>query len=58
MDNVQDSSLKVSKFKPKSRYIIHFRRQTFGKNMKLFIHPAMGKIVSLLFFYKDSFGIK
>ena len=30
----------------------------FRKRMKLLILPAMGKIVSLLFFYKGGFGIE
>ena len=37
---------------------IHFWTNTFGKDMNPLILPAMGSIVSLLFFYKDIFGIK
>ena len=37
---------------------VHFRNNTLEKGMNLFINPAKGWIVSLLDFYKDSFGIK
>ena len=36
-----------------------FRTNTLGKDMNPSIHPpAIGQIVSLLFFYMDGFGIK
>ena len=37
---------------------VHFPINTFQKGMIPFIPPAMGQIVSPLFFYKGDFGIK
>ena len=47
-DSSDDSSL----------FYIHFQTNTLRKGMNPLIPPAMGEIVSLLFFYKDVFGIK
>ena len=54
MAKVLDCGHKVSKFKFYLCYYIHFWISTLGKS----IPPAMGEIISLLFFYKDGFGIK
>ena len=56
MAKVLDYVLYVSKFKLQSRY--YFQTNNFGKGMNPYIPTAMGLIVSLLFFYKDGFGIK
>ena len=53
-----DCSLDVTEFELKSRYYVQFWTITLGKGMDPFMLPAMGKIVSLRFFYKDGFGIK
>ena len=37
MVNVQDCSLEVSEFKPKSYYYVHFRTNKFGKSIMLAI---------------------
>ena len=58
MANVLDCDILVSEFELQSRYYVYFRINTLGKGMSPLIFPAMGKIVSLLFIYKDSFGIK
>ena len=39
-------------------YYIHFQANALGKGINPFIPPAMGYIASLLFFGKNSFGIK
>ena len=60
MDNILD--YKVSKFKFTLCYYVHFQNNPFGKGMNSLIptpiHPAMGSILSLLFFYKYSFSFK
>ena len=49
----------VSEFKFQLLYCIHFWTNTLGKGTNSFNPPpAMGLIVSLLFFYKDGYGIK
>ena len=50
----------VSEFELHSHDYIHFRTNTLGKDMMnpLIPPPAIGWIVSLLFFYKGSFGIE
>ena len=53
MANVLDFGLEVSEFELQSCYCVHFL-----KVINLLISPAMGQIVSLLFFYKDGFNIK
>ena len=53
-----DGGSAVSLFELKSRYYVHFRTNILEKSMKLLIPPDIGKIVQLLFFYKDSAGIK
>ena len=58
MTKVLDCSLKVSEFQLHLHYYIHFCTNTLGKGMNPFIPLAMSRIVSLLFFYKDGFGIK
>ena len=52
-----DCGLYVSEFELLTRYYVHFQSNTLGKSLKPLILPAMGCIVSLLF-YKDGFGIK
>ena len=58
MVKVMDCGIVVSKFVFHSRYYIHFRANTFGKDMNPLILPAMGWIVPVLFFSKNGFGIK
>ena len=48
----------VSEFKLQLCYYVHFQTNTLGKGMNPLILPAMGYIASLLFFWKDCFGIK
>ena len=46
----------VNEFKFQSHYHVYFWSYTLGKGMNLLVLPlAMGKIVSLLFFFKDGF---
>ena len=45
-----DCGLEANEFEFQSRYYVHFRNDTLGK--------VNVKIVSLLFFYKDGFGVK
>ena len=47
-----------SEFKLQPLYYLHIWINTLGKGMNPLILPAIGKIVPLLFFYKDDFGIK
>ena len=53
-----DCSLNVSDFKLQSRYFLHFRTKTFGKDMNSLIPLVMSKIESILFNKMDGFGIK
>ena len=48
----------VSEFVLKSRYYVPFLTNTPRKGMNPLILPAMGWIVTLLFFLKEGFGIK
>ena len=54
MVNAIDRGNFVSVFELQSRYYVAFRRNTLSKGT----NPLIGNIVQLLFFYKDSFGIK
>ena len=56
--NVLDCDIFVNKFKLQSCYCIHFQTNALGKGVNPLILPVMGWIVPLLFFYKDTFGIK
>ena len=58
MVKAMDCGIIDSEFVLQSRYYVHFRTNTPGKGLYPLILPAMGKIVSLLFFYENSFGIK
>ena len=59
MAKVLDSSLKVSEFELQSHCYLHFWTNMPGKCIEPpYPPPAMGEIVSLLFFYKDGFDIK
>ena len=58
MAKVLDCGLEESNFELQLHYYIHFWANSLGKDMKLLILPVIGSIVSLLFFYKDGFGIK
>ena len=59
MAKVLDCGPRVSEFTLQSRYYVNFQTNTLGKGMNSFIPPpAMGLIVSLLFFCKVSFGIR
>ena len=40
------------------QYSVHFGTNTLEKDMSLLISTYMGERVSLMLFYKDSFGIK
>ena len=44
--------------KTKQNQSIHFQTNNLWECMNPFIPPAKGWILSLLFFFKDSFGIK
>ena len=48
--NTLSCRIVVSEFELKSRYYVHFLKNTFGKAMNLFILPAMRQIVPLMFF--------
>ena len=50
-------SFGVSEFKPYSCYYIHFRTDTFGKDMETPYPPAMAYKVPQMFLYQDDFGI-
>ena len=58
MAEMLDCDIVVSEFEFQSRNYIHFSTNTLRKGMNPLILPNMGKIVSLLFFYKDGFTIK
>ena len=58
MVKAMDCRIVISEFELKSRYYVHFRTNTLGKGMNPLILPVMGEILTLLFFSKDSFGIK
>ena len=58
MANMLDCSLELMEFELLSHNYIHFQIKTFGKAWTPYPSPAMGWIISLLFFYKDGFGIK
>ena len=53
-----DCRIVVSEFELQSRYYDHFRTNTLAEGMNRLILPAMGWIASLLFYYKNGFGIK
>ena len=53
-----DSGIVVSDFELQSCYYFYFKTNTLVKGLNLHIIPAMGFIISLLFFYKDGFGVK
>ncbi len=58
MVKAMDCGIVAREFVLQSRYYVHFRANTLGKGTNPLILPAMGKIVPLLFFYKNGFGIK
>ena len=58
MTKVLDCGLEISEFECYLQYYVHFQNKTHGKGMKPLILPAMGSIISVLFFYKDGFGMK
>ena len=58
MVKAMDCGIVVREFVLQSRYYVHFRANTLGKGMNPLILPAIGQIVPLLFFSKNSFGIK
>ena len=47
-----------SEFVLQLRYYVHFQANTLGNGMNPLILPAMGKIVLLLFFLENNFGVK
>ena len=55
---VQDCDIIVSEFELQSRYYVYFQTNSIRKVMNSLIFPAIGKIISMLFFHKESFGIK
>ena len=42
MVKAMDSGIVVSEFELQSRYYVHFRAYTLGKDMKPLVLPAMG----------------
>ena len=56
--NVVDYHIIVSGFELQSRYYVCFRTNTLDKGMNPLIPLVIGWIASLLFCYKDNFGIK
>ena len=58
MVKAMDCGIIVGEFVLQSRYYVHIRANTIGKGMNPLILPAMGKIVPLLFFLENGFGIK
>ena len=59
MAKVLDYDLEVSEFEHQLRYYFHFRTNTLGESIESsYPRPAMGWILSLLFYYRDGFGIK
>ena len=48
----------VSEFKLQSRYYVHFQANYLRKGMNPLILLAMGKIIPLLIFSENGFGIK
>ena len=45
-------------YKVPSLYYVRFQTNTLEKGMNSLVPPAMGQIVSMLFLYKDDFGIR
>ena len=58
MVKAMDCEIVVSEFDLQSCYYVHFQTNTLRKGMNPLILPAMGWIVSLLFFLENGFGIK
>ena len=58
MAKALDCHVEVTEFELQTYNYIHFGSNTIGKGMKPLILQAIGYIVSLVFFYKDGFGIK
>ena len=58
MVKAMDCGIVGREFVLQSRYYVHFRANTLGKGMNPLILPAMDKIVPLLFFSENGFGIK
>ena len=54
MANTINYSLEISKFELQLHYYVHFQTNAFEKG----ITPHICQIVSLLFNYKDNFGIE
>ena len=49
--------LSCSEFKPQSHYNVHFRIINLEKGKNFLIFSTVGKILSFLYAYTDSFGI-
>ena len=58
MANVLNCNIIAYEFEFQPYYDIHFWTNTFEKGMDPLIISAMGLIVPLLFFFKDSLGIR
>ena len=58
INKVLDCDLEVSEFELKSYCYLLFRTDILGKDMKPLILPAVGSIVSVQYFNKNSIGIK
>ena len=56
--NVLYCDIVVSEFELQSHANVHFLIDILGKGMNLLMPPVICWIVSLLFFFKDDFGIK
>ena len=57
MANVLDNDIIVSEFEPQSRYYFCFWTNTLEKDLEFLISLLWVK-VTLLFFYKDGFGMR
>ena len=58
MAKAMDFGIVVREFELQSCYYVNVRTNTLVKDMNHFILPAMVEIASLLFFWKDEFGIR
>ena len=58
MVKAMDCGIVVSEFVLQSLYYVHFRANTLGKGMNPLSSQLWVKIVPLLFFEENGFGIK
>ena len=57
MAKVLNYDLLVNDFEFHSDYYVQFRTNTLGKRTNSLVSPIMTEIVTIVFFYKDSFGV-